>query len=203
MSSELTEEEAKRNAEETIARLDSMQIFPNGGAKDSNFGGKETSTKEDEEASSSSSDDDECDELEWDLGFLEEQKDKTQLHAVCFPSKVGGEPQWLDPSVNPKQMTEANATKRRMDFLLQIYAANDVEDNSLDNTNAFHRTIYVFTSIDGDKVFEKGKVRAVRSQLARVNEFYGTTPAPRRGVRESDDLRVEEMIREYEAKKER
>ena len=199
MSSELTEEEAKRNAEETIARLDSMQIFPNGGAKDSNFGGKETSTKEDEEASSSSSDDDECDDLEWDLGFLEEQKDKTQLHAVCFPSKVGGEPQWLDPSVNPKQMVEANATKRRMDFLLQIYAANDVEDSL--NTNAFHRTIYVFTSIDGDKVFEKGKIRAVRSQLARVNEFYGTTPAPRRGVRESDDLRVEEMIREFEAKK--
>ena len=200
MSSELTEEEAKRNAEETIARLDSMQIFPNGGAKDSNFGGKETSTKEDEEASSSSSDDDECDDLEWDLGFLEEQKDKTQLHAVCFPSKVGGEPQWLDPSVNPKQMVEANATKRRMDFLLQIYATNDAEEDSL-NANAFHRTIYVFTSIDGDKVFEKGKVRAVRSQLARVNEFYGTTPAPRRGVRESDDLRVEEMIREFEAKK--
>ena len=204
MSSELTEEEAKRNAEETIARLDSMQIFPNGGAKDSNFGGKETSTKEDEEASSSSSDDDECDDLEWDLGFLEEQKDKTQLHAVCFPSKVGGEPQWLDPSVNPKQMVEANATKRRMDFLLQIYAANDTtEEDSLKNAreNAFHRTIYVFTSVDGDKVFEKGKVRAVRSQLARVNEFYGTTPAPRRGVRESDDLRVEEMIREFEAKK--
>ena len=200
MSSELTEEEAKRNAEETIARLDSMQIFPNGGAKDSNFGGKETSTKEDEEASSSSSDDDECDDLEWDLGFLEEQKDKTQLHAVCFPSKVGGEPQWLDPSVNPKQMVEANATKRRMDFLLQIYAANDAEEDSL-NANAFHRTIYVFTSIDGDKVFEKGKVRAVRSQLARANAFYGTTPAPRRGVRESDDVRVEEMIREFEMKK--
>ena len=68
-------------------------------------------------------------------------------------------------------------------------------------TNAFHRTIYVFTSVDGDKVFEKGKVRAVRSQLARANEFYGTTPAPRRGVRESDDLRVEEMIREFEMKK--
>ena len=86
-----------------------------------------------------------------------------------------------------------------MDFLLQIYAANDVEDSL--NTNAFHRMIYVFTSIDGDKVFEKGKVRAVRSQLARANAFYGTTPAPRRGVRESDDVRVEEMIREFEMKK--
>ena len=207
-SSELTEEEAKRNAEETIARLDSMKmIFPNDGdgAKDSNFvGGKETRTKEDEDALSSSSsssddEDDECDDLEWDLGFLEEQKDKTSLHAIYFPSKVGGKPEWLDPSVNPKQMVEANETKRRMDFLLQIYAANDVEDSL--NANAFHRTIYVFTSIDGDKVFEKGKVRAVRSQLARVNEFYGTTPAPRRGVRESDDLRVEEMIQAFEMKK--
>jgi pre-rRNA-processing protein TSR4 len=132
---------------------------------------------------------------------LEKREDATALHAIYFPSKVGGDPQWLDPSVHPKQMHEANATKRRMDFLLQIYAANDdMEEDSL-NANAFHRTIYVFTSVDGDKVFEKGKVRAVRSQLARANEFYGTTPAPRRGVRESDDLRVEEMIREFEMKK--
>ena len=67
-------------------------------------------------------------------------------------------------------MVEANETKRTMDFLLQIYAANGGVEDSL-NTNAFHRTIYVFTSIDGDKVFEKGKVRAVRSQLARENNF--------------------------------
>ena len=198
--SELTreEEDAKRDAEETIARLDSISIFPDDGGG-SNFNEKETK-KEDDEASSSSSDDDTNDDLEWDLGFLEKREDATALHAIYFPSKVGGDPQWLDPSVHPKQMHEANATKRRMDFLLQIYAANDVEDDSL-NANAFHRTIYVFTSVDGDKVFEKGKVRAVRSQLARANEFYGTTPAPRRGVRESDDLRVEEMIREFEMKK--
>ena len=203
--SELTkeEEDAKRDAEETIARLDSISIFPDGA--DANCNEKETRTKEDDEASesSSSSDDDTNDDLEWDLGFLEKREDATALHAIYFPSKVGGDPEWLDPSVHPKQMTEANATKRRMDFLLQIYAANDdMEEDSLNTTNnAFHRTIYVFTSVDGDKVFEKGKVRAVRSQLARVNEFYGTTPAPRRGVRESDDVRVEEMIREFEMKK--
>lgn len=200
--SELTgeEEDAKRDAEETIARLDSISIFPDDGADANCNEKKETRTKEDDdEASSSSSDDDTNDDLEWDLGFLEKREDATALHAIYFPSKVGGTPAWLDPSVNPKQMVELNETKRRMDFLLQIYAANDVEDEL--NTNAFHRTIYVFTSIDGDKVFEKGKVRAVRSQLARVNEFYGTTPAPRRGVRESDDLRVEEMIREFEMKK--
>ena len=51
--SELTreEEDAKRDAEETIARLDSISIFPddNGGA-DSNFNEKEeTRTKEDDE----------------------------------------------------------------------------------------------------------------------------------------------------------
>ena len=204
--SELTgeEEDAKRDAEETIARLDSISIFPDDGADANCNEKKETRTKEDDdEASSSSSDDDTNDDLEWDLGFLEKREDATALHAIYFPSKVGGDPQWLDPSVHPKQMTEANATKRRMDFLLQIYAANDTEEDSLNGAreNAFHRTIYVFTSVDGDKVFEKGKVRAVRSQLARVNEFYGTTPAPRRGVRESDDLRVEEMIREFEAKK--
>ena len=204
--SELTgeEEDAKRDAEETIARLDSISIFPDDGADANCNEKKETRTKEDDdEASSSSSDDDTNDDLEWDLGFLEKREDATALHAIYFPSKVGGDPQWLDPSVHPKQMTEANATKRRMDFLLQIYAANDTEEDSLNGAreNAFHRTIYVFTSVDGDKVFEKGKVRAVRSQLARANAFYGTTPAPRRGVRESDDLRVEEMIREFEAKK--
>lgn len=203
------EEAARRNAEETIARLEATQIFPpppgGGGAKDdANFEeGKDTRTKEEEEEEEASSDDDDDnddDDLEWDLGFLEEREEKTNaLHAIYFPSKVGGTPAWLDPSVNPKQMVELNETKRRMDFLLQIYAANDVEDEL--NTNAFHRTIYVFTSIDGDKVFEKGKVRAVRSQLARENEFYGTTPAPRRGVRESDDLRVEEMIQAFEMKK--
>ena len=106
---------------------------------------------------------------------MEERKDKTSLHAIYFPSKVGGKPEWLDPSVNPKQMVEANETKRTMDFLLQIYAANDVEDSL--NTNAFHRTIYVFTSIDGDKVFEKGKVRAVRSQLAERADLRELTPS--------------------------
>ena len=202
--SELTkeEEDAKRDAEETIlARFDSMTMFPDDGADANRNEKEETRTKEDDEDISSSSDDEDTnDDLEWDLGFLEKREDAaTALHAIYFPSKVGGDPEWLDPSVHPKQMTEANATKRRMDFLLQIYAANDnTEEDSL---NAFHRTIYVFTSVDGDKVFEKGKVRAVRSQLARANEFYGTTPAPRRGVRESDDVRVEEMIREFEMKK--
>ena len=207
MVPDLTDEDAKRNAEETAARLDSIAsdgFAPKGGGAESNFDGKETfTTKEDEEdeTSSSSEDDDEDDEddLEWDLGFLETKEDKNSLHAIYFPSKVGGKPEWLDPSVSPKQMVEANETKREMDFLLQIYAANDVDDDL--NINAFHRTIYVFTSIEGDKVYEKGKVRAVRSQLARENEFYGRNPAPRRGARESDDLRVDEMIREFEAKK--
>jgi hypothetical protein len=129
------EEAARRNAEETIARLEATQIFPppppgGGGAKeDANFEeGKDTRTKEEEEEEASSDDDDDNDDddLEWDLGFLEEREEKTNaLHAIYFPSKVGGDPQWLDPSVHPKQMHEANATKRRMDFLLQIYAAND------------------------------------------------------------------------------
>ena len=92
--SELTkeEEDAKRDAEETIARLDSISIFPDGA--DSNFNEKETRTKEDDEASeSSSSDDDTNDDLEWDLGFLEKREDATALHAIYFPSKVGGDPE--------------------------------------------------------------------------------------------------------------
>ena len=96
-----------------------------------------------------SDDDDfeESDDEEWDLGFLEPIEDsprgKKRTHAIYFPSKVGGHPEWVDPRVHPKtildQKEETTGQKRMMmDFLLQIYAANE------DNANAFHRTIYVF-----------------------------------------------------------
>ena len=79
-------------------------IFPTTAtAQGLNFvGGKETRTKEDEDASSSSSsssdddEDDECDDLEWDLGFLEERKDKTSLHAI-FPLESRRETRLVGP----------------------------------------------------------------------------------------------------------
>ena len=87
--SELTreEEDAKRDAEETIARLDSISIFPDDGGSDSNFNEKETRTKEDDEASSSSSDDDTNDDLEWDLGFLENERMQPRYTPSISPRK--------------------------------------------------------------------------------------------------------------------
>mmetsp|Transcript_5042 Transcript_5042/g.14989 ORF Transcript_5042/g.14989 Transcript_5042/m.14989 type:complete len:380 (+) Transcript_5042:138-1277(+) len=146
-------------------------------------------------------DDDESDDEEWDLGFLEPIEDsprgKKRTHAIYFPSKVGGHPEWVDPRVHPKTIldqkeeTTTTGQKRIMDFLLQIYAANE------DNANAFHRTIYVFTSARGDKLGEEGRVRAFRSQLGRENAFYGMHPAPEN----PEDPRVDALIEEYEAKK--
>ena len=147
-----------------------------------------------------SDDDFESDDEEWDLGFLEPIEDsprgKKRTHAIYFPSKVGGHPEWVDPRVFPKtildQKEETTGQKRMMmDFLLQIYAANE------DNANAFHRTIYVFTSARGDKLGEEGRVRAFRSQLGRENAFYGMHPAPEN----PEDPRVDALIEEYEAKK--
>ena len=150
---------------------------------------------EDDDDDDDESDDDE----EWDLGFLEPIEDsprgKKRAHAIYFPSKVGGHPEWVDPRVFPKTILDQKETtatvQKKMDFLLQIYAANE------DNANAFHRTIYVFTSARGDKLGEEGRVRAFRSQLGRENAFYGMHPAPEN----PEDPRVDALIEEYEAKK--
>ena len=145
-------------------------------------------------------DDESDDDEEGDLGFLEPIEDsprgKKRAHAIYFPSKVGGHPEWVDPRVFPKTILDQKETtlatvQKKMDFLLQIYAANE------DNANAFHRTIYVFTSARGDKLGEEGRVRALRSQLGRENAFYGMHPAPEN----PEDPRVDALIEEYEAKK--
>ena len=73
----------------------------------------------------------------------------------------------------PKGRNDDDGTKKDYGFFTpKIYAANE------DNANAFHRTIYVFTSARGDKLGEEGRVRAFRSQLGRENAFYGMHPAP-------------------------
>ena len=101
--SELTreEEDAKRDAEETIARLDSISIFPDDGGSDSNFNEKETRTKEDDEASSSSSDDDTNDDLEWDLGFLEETRGCNRVTRHLFPLESRRRPAVVGPFGKP------------------------------------------------------------------------------------------------------
>ena len=214
---------AKLDAEETAKRLDSRV------AKNAADGAKKKKKKNDdddeeeenanddrddraeEEEESDSSDDEENDELEWDLGFLEPISSKKRMHAIYFPSKVGGTPEWLDPRVTPKAIPDVvegesgcndkgeQGAQKTMDFLLQIYAVNDDNEDEDVNANAFHRTLYVFASARGDKLHEKGRVRAFRSQLPRENGFYGMNPAPAENAEENP--RVDELIREHEAKK--
>ena len=212
---ELTEAQrrAKLDAEETAMRLDSLAATKNAdedGAEEENANDERDRTEKEKEEESDSSDDEENDELEWDLGFLEPISSKKRMHAIYFPSKVGGTPEWLDPRVTPKAIPDVvavgndkgeqqGAMKKTMDFLLQIYAVNDDNEDEEVNANAFHRTLYVFASARGDKLHEKGRVRAFRSQLPRENDFYGMNPAPAENAEENP--RVDELIREHEAKK--
>jgi len=213
---ELTEAQrrAKLDAEETAMRLDSLAATKNAdedGAEEENANDERDRTEKEKEEESDSSDDEENDELEWDLGFLEPISSKKRMHAIYFPSKVGGTPEWLDPRVTPKAIPDVvegesggndkgeQGAKKTMDFLLQIYAVNDDNEDEEVNANAFHRTLYVFASARGDKLHEKGRVRAFRSQLPRENDFYGMNPAPAENAEENP--RVDELIREHEAKK--
>lgn len=44
------------------------------------------------------------------------------------------------------------------------------------NEDAFHRTLYLFISPEGDKLAQPGTVRALRCQLPRSNDFYSYDP---------------------------
>ena len=53
-----------------------------------------------------------------------------------------------------------------LNYIVQVYAPID------ENSNAFHRTIYIFTSPDGSSLSNPGAVKAFRCQLPRKNSFY-------------------------------
>ena len=115
------------------------------------------------------------------LGFaMNRDGDEGALLRNMFPSKLGGEPAWLDPQQLPLERRDLRclATGLPLRFLLQVYAP-------VSGDRAFHRTIYVFISPKGSKLENRGAVRAFRSQLPRLNDFYpyeapedGDKPAP-------------------------
>lgn len=128
------------------------------------------------------SDEEEEEDIPWLLGFIEPPIRDTDLLRHRFPSKVGGRPAWLNPIHLPSIESVAD-----MKFLLQVYAPVD------ENPRAFHRTVFVFISVDGKKVSQSPDgVRALRCQLPRRNEYYDFEPpdegddANRQGPRSID-----------------
>lgn len=119
--------------------------------------------------------DDESEEYEpqWLLGFIEDAE-PTSLMRHQFPSKIGGRPAWLDPQHLPSS-TEltCGVSGRPLDFLLQVYATPPALDHI---PEAFHRTIFLFVSPQGDQLHKRGAVKAYRSQLPRHNDYYEPEP---------------------------
>mmetsp|Transcript_11343 Transcript_11343/g.24506 ORF Transcript_11343/g.24506 Transcript_11343/m.24506 type:complete len:562 (+) Transcript_11343:239-1924(+) len=105
------------------------------------------------------------------LGFAVPAPNPSALWRNQFPSKMGGEPAWLDPVHLPLacQLT-CQATRRPMRFVLQLYAA------SSDEPHAFHRSLYLFISPSGSRVASAGGARAFRCQLPRDNAYYPYEP---------------------------
>lgn len=132
-------------------------------------------------------------DLEWNIGFVapeaaslaERNKTKQLMRRQHFPSKVGGAPAWLDPVDIPtgKQL-KCLYTREQMDFLMQIYAPVDGDDDDANENeeNAFHRAVFVFVSPHGGDLHRPGAVRVFRSQLRRANEFYPDEPCELGGV---------------------
>lgn len=103
-----------------------------------------------------------------DIGFVAECE-PWLLESRFFPSKIGGQPAWL----NLKDLPTANQVKCRNCekpclFLCQIYAPDE------DIPEAFHRTIFVFICKDEKccKANDNGNLHVLRSQLPRENSFY-------------------------------
>ncbi|PNW84571.1 hypothetical protein CHLRE_03g149500v5 [Chlamydomonas reinhardtii] len=114
----------------------------------------------------------EPDEIQWNLGFVEEPEKPHLLMRHRFPSKVGGRPAWLDPLRLPStDMLTCKASGKPLDFLLQVYAPVDANPDE-----GFHRALFLFISPEGSRLKEPGAVRLFRCQMPRRNAFYSSDP---------------------------
>ncbi|XP_043590851.1 programmed cell death protein 2 [Bombus pyrosoma] len=107
-----------------------------------------------------------------DLGFVE-KCESWKLESKFFPSKVGGKPAWLDlKNIPGEKILQCEYCKEPCIFLCQIYAPYE------DSEDAFHRTIFVFMcrNVECSKLNKNGNLKAFRSQLPRLNEFYPSEP---------------------------
>lgn len=107
-----------------------------------------------------------------DLGFCE-KTDAWRLQSHFFPSKVGGKPAWLALKPLPKpDDLKCSICGDPCVFLLQIYSPVDGRDH------CFHRILFVFICKKPSCCQRNSSSNfvVVRSQLPKVNEFYGTQP---------------------------
>lgn len=112
------------------------------------------------------------DEFNWVLGFAESPLRPLDLLRHTFPSKIGGRPAWLDP-VNLPDIEDLRCPSdgSMMKFLLQVYAPVD------DNSEAFHRTLFVFISPNSQGLHASPPgIQVYRCQLPRSNSFYEYDP---------------------------
>ncbi|XP_016974744.1 programmed cell death protein 2 [Drosophila rhopaloa] len=106
--------------------------------------------------------------MEIDLGFAEKSDDAAWLSNRYFPSKLGGQPAWLElevlPTTSQLQCSKCQAPKS---FLVQLYAPFEDEFN-------FHRSIYVFLCRNPDcqEPQSAGNFTVLRSQLPQKNKFF-------------------------------
>jgi pre-rRNA-processing protein TSR4 len=128
-------------------------------------------------------DDDESDEsvsseTTVDLGFVDDPIHPVALLRHYFPSKLGGKPAWLNPRDLPSNNTlQCQNCKKKLNFLLQIYAPL----RKLNNSAAFHRSIYVFICSSGDCIASdpQKSILCLRAQLPRDNPFYSNEAPPK------------------------
>lgn len=106
----------------------------------------------------------------WTLGFAVPPLTAHHLLRHQFRSKIGGRPAWLDPVRLPSQQQLAcDASGQPLDFLLQVYAPPPEELE-----HAFHRSLLLFSTPEGQHLQQPGAVKAFRCQLPLENAHYST-----------------------------
>ncbi|XP_068144274.1 programmed cell death protein 2 [Drosophila tropicalis] len=102
-----------------------------------------------------------------ELGFAEE-RDAAWLSNRYFPSKLGGQPAWLELKELPStQELQCNKCQDQKSFLCQLYASYNDDHN-------FHRSIYMFVCRNKScqEANQADAITVLRSQLSLKNAYY-------------------------------
>jgi len=157
----------------TATALLGMAVGGGGGGDGEDDDEDEEDEEDWEDCTDSDEDEDTC-----KIGLVEAPSIPEALNPEFFPSKVGGDPAWLDPANLPaaedlrcKACIKGETCGRRLVYLLQIYAP--VAEGP---PEAFHRSVFLFTCANPLCAGKQGSCRAFRCQLPRKNPFYSYEP---------------------------
>ena len=104
-----------------------------------------------------------------ELGFVTPCDDEW-LQPQHFPSKVGGQPVWLDPlALPPAELLACGTCSRPMRFLLQLYCPRP------ELAHAFHRSLMLFCC-GGRCLGASTGWRALRCNLSEATPHYRAQP---------------------------